>query len=128
MAETLIDTSVIVDVLRLKPRAAHYLASKIRANEAMLHPLVAAEVLAGARNKTELRQFEKLLADFHKISAEHEDWDECLRIYKSLFLVIGLGWEDCLLAATALRLDTELATLNEKHFKAIPKLKVFRPY
>ncbi len=128
MAETLIDTAVIVDALRRKPRAAIYLASKIRAGEAILHPLVAAEVIAGARNKLELSQFKNLLADFQKVSAESADWDDCLRIYSSLFLAVGLGWEDCLIAATALRLDMEVATLNEKHFKAIPKLKVFRPY
>jgi predicted nucleic acid-binding protein len=34
----------------------------------------------------------------------------------------------CLIAATALRLDMEVATVNEKHFRAIPRLKVFRPY
>jgi predicted nucleic acid-binding protein len=93
MAETLIDTAVIVDVLRGKPRALQYLNSKLQAGEAMLHPLVAAEVLAGARNRSELRNFKKFLNGFQGIAAVDTDWDDCLRFYSSLLLAVGLGWE-----------------------------------
>lgn len=34
---------------------------------------------------------------------------------------------DCIIAATALEYDLELVTLNRKHFKMIPGLKLFSP-
>ena len=40
----------------------------------------------------------------------------------------GIGWPDCLIGATALRLRVAVVTLNDKHFKAIRGLRVVRPY
>jgi predicted nucleic acid-binding protein len=40
----------------------------------------------------------------------------------------NLAIPDALIAATALILDLELATDNERHFKMIPDLNVKRPY
>ena len=43
-------------------------------------------------------------------------------------LGLSIGWPDCLIAATCLRLDLPLVTLNDKHFKPIRGLSVLRPY
>jgi hypothetical protein len=40
----------------------------------------------------------------------------------------GVGWPDCLIAATCIRLGLPLVTLNDKHFRAIRGLRVVRPY
>ncbi len=40
----------------------------------------------------------------------------------------GVGWPDCLIAATALRLGLPVVTLNDKRFKVFKGLRVVRPY
>jgi predicted nucleic acid-binding protein len=40
----------------------------------------------------------------------------------------GVGFHDCLLGAAAVRRKIPIATLNEKHFKALPGVKVVKPY
>jgi predicted nucleic acid-binding protein len=40
----------------------------------------------------------------------------------------GVGWPDCLIAATAIRLGRPVATTNVKHFTPFPNLQVIRPY
>jgi predicted nucleic acid-binding protein len=128
MAKSLIDTSVVVDMLRGQPVAAQFISGAITAQEAFIHPLVAAEILAGSRNRRELAQFNRALSVMQSVSCEASDWDACLQLYRNLFLAHGIGWEDCLVAATALRLDLVVVTLNVRHFQAVPHLKFLRPY
>jgi len=40
----------------------------------------------------------------------------------------GVGFFDCLIAASAYHLDATVCTLNEKHFRPFPGVKVERPY
>jgi predicted nucleic acid-binding protein len=128
MARSLIDTSILVDMFRGHPTAVKVVSASLSAGEAYVHPLVAAEILAGSRNRRELASFDRALAAMQPVVSEPSDWDGCLRLFRVCFLTHGVGWEDCLVAATALRLDYEVMTLNVKHFQAIPGLKVVRPY
>jgi predicted nucleic acid-binding protein len=128
MAKCLIDTSILVDMFRGHPAAAKFVSVGIGAGEAYVHPLVAAEILAGSRNRREMAQFDRALSAMQSVRGEASDWDACLRLFRTHFLTQGIGWEDCLIAATALRLDFDVATLNVKHFQAIPDLRVVRPY
>jgi predicted nucleic acid-binding protein len=41
---------------------------------------------------------------------------------------LGIGWHDCLIAATAIRLGVSVATLNNGQLRAIPGLLVHRAY
>jgi predicted nucleic acid-binding protein len=43
-------------------------------------------------------------------------------------LSAGIGFLDCLLAATAIENGLVLATVNDKHFRPLSGLKVERPY
>ena len=128
MANRLIDTSILIDMFRGHLVAAQYVSAAIASQEACLHPLVAAEILAGSRNRREMAQFDRALAALQPIICQAADWDACLTLFRALHLAHGIGWEDCLIAATALRLNLDVATLNDKHFQAVPALQVIRPY
>lgn len=39
-----------------------------------------------------------------------------------------LGFGDCLIGTTALRLKLPVATINDRHFRLFKSLKVIRPY
>jgi predicted nucleic acid-binding protein len=128
MADLLIDTSVIIDFLRGHPPAAGFIQQTLLQDRPLLHPLIAAEVLDGARDRRELNQFDKALAALTPVVVDAADWDEALDIFRANRLSHGVGWPDCLLAATCLRLSVAIATLNVKHFRPIAGLKVLRPY
>ena len=128
MAKRLIDTSILVDMFRGHPAAARCVSATMAAGEAYVHPLVAGEILAGSRNRREMTRFDGALSAMPAVASEASDWVDYLRLFRTHFLTHGIGWEDCLLAATALRLDFEVMTLNVKHFQAVPHLKVVRPY
>jgi predicted nucleic acid-binding protein len=90
--------------------------------------VVAAEVLIGARNLREQREVDRLLADFRIEQIEPADCALSLDLLRKHRLSAGVGWLDCLIAATAMRLHVPVATLNERHFAAIAGLAVNRPY
>lgn len=85
-------------------------------------------MLAGARDRRELKNLQELHSRFRRIKPAAEDFDHCLALIARHTLRHGAGWPDCLIAATALRLRTAVATTNDKHFRVFKGLKVHRPY
>lgn len=128
MTRLLIDTSVLVDALRASTQSEDFIVDARRTDQLVVHPVVEAELLAGARDRAELRQVSRLLARFEQIALEHIDVRTSLRLLARHRLAGGVSWEDCLLAATALRSRTPIATLNDKHFRVFRGLRVVRPY
>jgi tRNA(fMet)-specific endonuclease VapC len=128
LTDLLIDTSLLVDSLRASPASVEFFGDVRGTYRLLLHPVVEAELIAGARDRRELRLVERLLARFESLALESIDARTSLRLLRRHRLADGVSWEDCLLAASALRLDTPLATLNDKHFRAFRGLGVIRPY
>jgi predicted nucleic acid-binding protein len=90
--------------------------------------MVAAELLAGARDKIEQKQIESFLSGFNIHSPNEKDALAALELYKQHHLSHGVDWPDCQIAATALRLGLEVYTQNVKHFAAFSGLAVMRAY
>ncbi|MCC6322652.1 MAG: PIN domain-containing protein [Phycisphaerales bacterium] len=128
MTDLLIDTSLFIDSLRASPASTLFFAEVRRTYRPVVHPVVEAELLAGARNRRELRMVERLLNRFESLPLESVDARSSLRLLRRHRLSHGMSWEDCLLAATALRLKVALGTLNDRHFRAFRGLRVVRPY
>ena len=57
-----------------------------------------------------------------------EACDRALDLYTGFHLSHGLGLLDALIGQLALELDLPLRTFNEKHYRAIPRLKLVQPY
>ncbi|HMN42055.1 MAG TPA: PIN domain-containing protein [Phycisphaerales bacterium] len=70
----------------------------------------------------------ELLARFDRVRVAPIDFDHCVVFAKRYSLSHGVGWPDCLIAATALRLGLPVVTLNDKRFKVFKGLRVVRPY
>ena len=51
-----------------------------------------------------------------------------LEWYKNFHLSYGVGFLDCLIAATAYEKNVPIATLNDKHFKQLTDITIIRPY
>jgi predicted nucleic acid-binding protein len=90
--------------------------------------MVVAELLAGARDKREQNVIDSFLAPFTILSPTEADALLALDLFRQHRLADGVDWPDCLIAATALRLGTDVFTQNTKHFGAFAGLRAQRAY
>lgn len=128
MSSGIVDSSVLIDCLRAKPTAVAFLSSLSASGTVITHLIVAAELLAGARDLREQALIDSFLSQFQVVSPEESDGRAALGIYRKYHLSHGVDWPDCQIAATAIRLGLEVYTLNVKHFAVFPALRVIRPY
>jgi predicted nucleic acid-binding protein len=124
----LIDTSILVDFRRNHSDASGYVMSLLERDAACLHPVAAAELLDGVRDRKDLLETAHFLQAFRRVAVKPADFEACLGCMSQFRLSHGIGWPDCLIAATALRLKLPVATLNDRHFRPFRGLKVIRPY
>lgn len=129
MAELLVvDTSVLIDVRRNVSHAVEYVAELAARRLAAIHPVSVGEMLDGVLNRRHLDETMEFLTAFRRLKVKTVDFDRCIGIQVETRLPFGVGWPDCLIAATCIRLALPLVTLNDKHFRPIRGMKVIRPY
>lgn len=130
MNDVILDSSIVIDYLRGHTLAGGYLNELDQQPHTTLfaHAVTIAEVLSGARNRHELLLLDQVLSRFTFLAPDHNDHLLSITLLKQHRLGSGVGWLDCLLAATSLRLSIPVATLNVKHFKVFSQLQVIKPY
>src|SRR5688572_27262784 len=128
MTGGILDSSILIDCLRGRADAISFLATQSAAAPPRTHLLVAAELLTGARDKTEQNLIDSFLQSFDLAVPGEVDGLSALDLYRQFRLSHGVDWPDCQIAATALRLGVEVLTQNVKHFTAFPGLRVVRAY
>ena len=125
----LIDTSAWVEYLRDSDSATCNEVERQLDFEPALCDAIRMELLAGARDEKHVAQLEKLLARAKVIKTESVDYDNAAAIYRAC-RKLGLTIRtqiDCLIAAIAIRTDTDLLH-NDSDFVAIAqvtKLKIY---
>ncbi|HSV16565.1 MAG TPA: PIN domain-containing protein [Tepidisphaeraceae bacterium] len=128
MSSGIIDSSILIDCLRGRTDAIAFLTAQSTVNRARTHLLVAAELLAGARDKQEMATIDSFLRAFDLAIPNEADGLAALDLYRQFRLSHGVDWPDCQIAATAQRIGVEIFTQNFKHFIAFPGLRVVRAY
>jgi len=123
----LLDTDVMVDILRQHTPAVNWLASLGDAPVG-LPGLVAMELLQGCRNQGEQQRVERLLRQFVLYWPDRDDCVRALDDFATYHLSHNLGLLDALIAETAVGVDQEFATFNTKHYSVISGLRVIEPY
>lgn len=124
MSGLLLDTNILIDVLRDLPQAVRYLES-IRGDIA-ISALSVAELHAGARDERERRLIREFTSAFDVISADGtmcENGGEFRARYGPSH---GVDLIDGIIAATSLVCERTLVTLNKKHFPMLQNVAV--PY
>lgn len=123
-----VDTDVLIDIARKNHRALDFWR-RAEARSTMTCSVISVfELLAGCRNLKEQRAMLRSLSTVDIVQVESGDSVQALQWYRSYHLSRGVGFLDCFVAAAARRLDCQVHTLNTKHFRAIPGLKIIRPY
>ncbi len=124
----LVETTILVDFLRHSFAAADYLDAARAEGTLICSAVTKAELIVGSRSRAEAKAIDQLLARFEIEPITEHDSTRALNWLARFFHTTGIGFHDCLLGAAAARLRITLATLNEKHFKNLPGVRVIRPY
>ncbi|MDH4262797.1 MAG: PIN domain-containing protein [Spirochaetia bacterium] len=121
----LLDTDIIIDVLRNKKEAVEFFS--VRQSEIhIIHPIML-ELLAGARNRAEAELIQKKI-DLSILEIDEGIWQRAREIIIEYGYSHGTGIIDSLIAATALEYDFELYSNNEKHYQPIAALRYKKAY
>lgn len=123
----LIDSDVMIDVIRSFPPAAQWLQS-VASNSIATPGYVMMEMIDGCHNKGELRQLEQVTAGMTGVWPSPASCGTALSNFRTLHLSHGLGLLDTLIGQTAIELGVPLHTFNVKHFQAVPALTTIQPY
>ena len=125
----LLDTTVLVDVIRKEEAALDYIDSTRKAEGSLRLSIVTKmELIIGCRDKAEVQKTEKLLADYEILDVtpliSRKAYELIVRFSKSY----GMAIPDALIAATALVENAVLVTSNVRHFSMIDGLRLEKPY
>jgi predicted nucleic acid-binding protein len=122
----LVDTDVIVDVMRGRASIAAWLDS-LGAEAIGIPGLVAMELLQGCRNQHEQQRVESTLRLYILYWPSQEDCARAFDDFAAYHLSHGLGILDALIAETAIGLGVELATFNTRHYDVVDALRTIQP-
>ena len=123
----LIDTTILVDVLRNNSQAIAWVNS-IPLQERWVSVVTYFELLAGCRNRREQRLVAREIRQYHLLLLTEAISSTALSWFTRFHLSHGVGFLDVLIGATALHQGTTMATLNMQHFTPLACVRVERPY
>lgn len=113
MVNALVDTSVVIDLLRGYPPAQAWYLQQV---DLGVSRAVWLEALEGSQNRQEQRHALKLLKRFYTDEITESDSIWATNQLIRLNLSHNIDAFDCLIAASAHRLNVTLYTRNLKHF------------
>jgi predicted nucleic acid-binding protein len=123
----LLDTDIVVDLLRQFPPATAWLTTQI-SEEIYIPGFVVMELIQGCADKRELAALQKFITPFPMLWPSPQVADDALAVYAGGRLSHNIGILDALIGQLAVSLGTPLHTFNEKHFTAVPHLRTVQPY
>jgi tRNA(fMet)-specific endonuclease VapC len=124
---TLLDTDVLIDILRAHPPAQVWLQAYADL-PVVIHGVTAMEILMGSRNKNEWQRHQTFLNQFVLVWPTATEFEEAYLWLAQHRLTTALGIPDALIAATVLKRGWQLYSFNLKHYRQIEGLNVQTPY
>ena len=122
----ILDTDLLIDLQRKLPAAVAWLQSL--PDVPTVPGVVVLELIQGCRNSGDVADALRLTAAFPILWPTEVDCNRALVDYSKLHLSHRIGLVDVLIASCAIGIDAELCTFNEKHFRAVPGLRLLLPY
>jgi predicted nucleic acid-binding protein len=120
----LVDTDVLIEYLRGRPEAAHWLESQEA--DLSISAISVAELFAGVRGEQEEQMLEEFLLALDVLPATEEVARLAGQYRRDYGASHGTGLADALIAATAAMDGAALATFNRRHYPMLSDLVV--PY
>jgi predicted nucleic acid-binding protein len=125
VVDCLLDTSVIVDLIRRYPPAVLWIATQ---DNSGVTAVVWMEIIDGTRDKIALQRAQKVLERFERVEVTAADFDWAIAQQLRFRLSHNIGPNDCLIAAVSHRLALPLYTGNLKHFVPLLETQARQPY
>lgn len=124
----LLDSDVLIDLLRKYPPAMLWFNTLHDDEELMLSGYVVLELLQGCRNKAEQDQVQRELATYGVVWLSSNDSDKAVEVFAAYHLSHNAGLLDVLIGQTAVVLGAPLHTFNQRHYSFIPGIQTVQPY
>ena len=122
-----IDSNILIDAMNGIVDAVAFLAEQ-QVAETQISIVSAMELIAGCRNKTEMRELQRFFQRCTFLPVTATASQVAFQLMESFYLSHGLILPDALIAATAMEHDLTLYTRNTRHFRMIPQLEINQPY
>ena len=121
----LLDTNILVDILRLYQPAVNWLSN---GGELGVSAVVWLELIQGAENGHDQRKALKLLEHFERFEPDAADFRWAIGQLTKFSLSHNVSGVDCLIAATPYRMQLPLYTQNLKHLAPLLGKLAQKPY
>ncbi len=128
MKKSLVDTDIIIDYLRGVDRAKIFIDDSVSNTDICVSIISMFEIIAGCRNKREVKTVENLLDRFITMYLDEVSIEAAYSLFKKYRLSHGISIFDSFIAASAIHNNMPLFTKNIKHFSMIQRLAVLKPY
>jgi len=128
--EIICDTDVMIEYFdgkKERHRQTKEIVEKIGLDNILLSAITEMELIKGITNKEHGQIVHKRLKRFDIISLTPEITVQAIELLNNYHLSHGLAIPDALIAATALETDLKLYTYNQKDFKFIKGIKLYKP-
>ena len=122
----LCDTNILIEFYKNNADVTQALR-EIGLSDLAVSTITIGELYFGARDRRELLKLKKHLTNLNQIPVDEETSNLTLALLETYALSHRLNLPDALIAATALRHNLSLYTLNIKDFRFIDKLSLYKP-
>ena len=123
-----VDTDILVDVLRKYSPALQWLASLEDEEEIAFPGFVAMELISGCQNKAQQYRVEKHISNYTILWPSPSACNQALHTFTQYHLSHGIGLLDSLVGHTVVETNLPLHTFNKKHYAPIQNLTTIQPY
>lgn len=113
MVDCLLDTAILIDLIRQYPPALDWISTQ---DQAGVSGLIWLELLQGAHNKVDQQKATALLNKFERVAIQDADIQWAIEALLRYHLSHQVSPFDTLIASVSYRLQIPLYTRNLKHF------------
>ena len=124
MTFTLVDTDILIDLAAENVQAVSCVQRLEQQSSLCISSITEMELIVGCRNKTELKNTDRLLERFRMIPLNEQASVTAVALIRKYRLSHGLLIADALIAATAIALDCDFITKNQRDYRFIEGLKL----
>ena len=124
MDKIIVDSDILIDLSRGNEKAVSWIKKYENGEKLIISVVTEIELIFGSRDKAHLKTIKSFLSNFEVIQLREMISLAAAQLVEKFCLSHRLHLPDALIAATALELDCELATINRKDFRFIEGLRL----
>jgi predicted nucleic acid-binding protein len=124
MSVTLVDTDILIDAALDVSEAVDCLDTLEDTSGLAVSVITQMELIVGCRNKAEFRKMEQFLARFQLLPLNEQISRIAVELLQKYRLSHGLLIPDALIAATAMGLNLDFVSKNQRDYRFVENLKL----